>query len=210
MSQIQHFTLFLATIWVLIITPGPDLIFVLSKGASQGKKAGLLSALGITLGILFHTLLAALGLSEILRTSAVAFSMVKTLGATYLIFLGIRSMISKKGVLFKEETSISYGKMVLQGFLSNTLNPKVALFYLAFLPQFIISGKPLGSPWPFLVLGLLFALSSMVFLMTLGYFSGSLGHYLARKKRAMTWVSKISGALLLSLGIKLAMDQQAK
>ncbi|WP_285655814.1 LysE family translocator [Allomuricauda sp. NBRC 101325] len=203
MSQIQNITLFMALVWVLILTPGPDLFFVLSKGIAQGKKAGLLSALGITLGIMAHTLMAAVGLSEILRTSAMAFTLVKILGACYLIYIGVKMIGSKPSPIPNKVVQVPHGKIMLQGFLSNTLNPKVALFFLAFIPQFIDSGAGEVSPFPFLILGSLFALSSMLFLLILGYFSGSMGHYLETKRRTMAWTTKISGCLMVLLGIKL-------
>lgn len=194
---------------MLIITPGPDLIYVLTQGVSSGRKAGLISAVGVTLGIFVHTLFAALGLSIILKTSAIAFSAVKIGGAFYLVYLGLKTIFSDTGFEISKNDSTSSRKIFLQGLISNTLNPKVALFFLAFLPQFIhISSTEQTSPIPFILLGTIFAICTLFFLATLGYFSGALGQYLSTRESVAKWIQNFSGSILILMGIKLAFARQ--
>lgn len=206
MSSIQNFWLFFALSWVLIITPGPDLIYVVTRGISQGKTAGVISAVGVTLGILVHTLFAALGLSIILKTSAIAFVVVKTVGAIYLIYLGIKSLVTRHDIDLAQVRRLSQRKLFAQGLITNTLNPKVALFFMAFLPQFIAS-EAAASPIPFVLLGLSFAMSGFIFLVVLGYFSGRVGGFIQQNKNASWIVQKLSGVVMLLLGVKLAFSR---
>lgn len=206
MSSIQNFWLFFALSWVLIITPGPDLIYVVTRGISQGKTAGVISAVGVTLGILVHTLFAALGLSIILKTSAIAFVVVKTVGAIYLIYLGIKSLVTRHDIDLAQVRHLSQRKLFAQGLITNTLNPKVALFFMAFLPQFIAS-EAAASPIPFVLLGLSFAMSGFIFLVVLGYFSGRVGGFIQQNKNASWIVQKLSGVVMLLLGVKLAFSR---
>lgn len=203
MIDIQNFGLFLVLSWVLIITPGPDLIYVMTQGISSGKRAAFISAIGVTLGILVHTVFAALGLSIILKTSAVAFTIVKFIGAGYLIYLGIKSIMDKSDLKVKSADKSSNRKIFYQGLISNTLNPKVALFFMAFLPQFIKTSES-TSPLPFIILGLIFAFFGFIFLILLGYFSGAVGHYLSSKQSISKWIKNISGGILILLGVRLA------
>lgn len=209
MADIQNLLLFIGLSWVLIITPGPDLIYVLTKGISIGKKAGLISATGVTLGIFVHTIFAALGLSVILKTSALAFMIVKLIGAGYLIYLGIKTLVSKEKLnLRNNEQQTPNRKIFTQGLLSNTLNPKVALFFMAFLPQFIKTNGTEITPIPFLILGTLFALFTWIFLAILGYFSGAVGHYIKTKDSVSKWIKNLSGSVMILLGIRLAFINQ--
>jgi len=181
MGEVQNLLLFVGLSWVLVITPGPDLLYVLTQGISGGKKAGLISSVGVTLGIFVHTAFAALGLSVILKTSAMAFIIVKVIGAAYLIYLGIVTLMSKDQLNIKKEEKLSMKKVFTQGLISNVLNPKVALFFMAFLPQFIKTNGSGISPVPFLILGTIFAFFVLIFLGALGYFSGAVGCYLKAK-----------------------------
>ena len=205
MANIQNFLLFMGLSWILIITPGPDLIYVLTKGISSGRKAGMISAAGVTLGIFVHTIFAALGLSIILKTSATAFSIVKLIGAGYLIYLGVKSLLNKSEIKLGKSNTVSNRKLFTQGLISNTLNPKVALFFIAFLPQFIKTGSASTfTPVPFILLGLVFAFCTFLFLISLGYFSGAVGQYLMSKPTVSRWIENISGSVLVLLGIRLA------
>ncbi len=205
--MIQNFGLFLTLSWILILTPGPDILYVLTRGISQGKKAALISALGITGGILIHTLFAALGLSVILKTSALAFSIVKLAGAVYLIYLGVKSFTTKSDLKLGERPVVSLRKVFTQGFITNTLNPKVAIFFMAFLPQFIVASE-VTTPVPFIILGLTFALNGLIFLIALGYFSGLAGAYLTKNARFSLILERVSGSILIILGIRLAFIRQ--
>src|SRR6476646_5005838 len=139
MFGIHDFGIFLASGFLLNLTPGPDTLYILGRSVAQGREAGIASALGISVGSIFHTCAAALGLSAILATSAVAFGTIKLLGGAYLIFLGIKMILDRRKQLslpsnFRRRTTVAAFR---QGILTNILNPKVALFFLAFLPQFI-------------------------------------------------------------------------
>ncbi|MBN1782957.1 LysE family translocator [bacterium] len=200
----QHFTLFMAASWILIITPGPDMIYVITRGVSQGRGAGIISAVGVTLGILVHTVLASFGLAMVLMTSSIAFMIVKMAGAAYLVFLGIRSLRDRKGLILQNQTvRLSRRKLLVQGMLSNVLNPKVALFFLAFLPQFV-SREAGHAAAQMLILGGLFAFFGVIFLVTLGYFSGRAGQWLSTKRSITRNLNRITGSVLIGLGLRLA------
>ena len=204
MFELESILLFLGLSWVLIVTPGPDLIYVLTKGVANGKKAGIISAAGVVLGILVHTVFAAIGLSAILQTSATAFMVVKLVGATYLVYLGVKSLLSSGDFNIKVGEKSSYRKLFSQGLLSNTLNPKVALFFIAFLPQFINPDSTARVAAQLIVLGMLFATCTLIFLSILGYFSGSIGIYLNKRKKLANIIQYLSGAVLVLLGVRLA------
>ncbi len=204
MFELESILLFLGLSWVLIVTPGPDLIYVLTKGVANGKKAGIISAAGVVLGILVHTVFAAIGLSAILQTSATAFMVVKLVGATYLVYLGVKSLLSSGDFNIKVGEKSSYRKLFSQGLLSNTLNPKVALFFIAFLPQFINPDSTASVAAQLIVLGMLFATCTLIFLSILGYFSGSIGIYLNKRKKLANIIQYLSGAVLVLLGVRLA------
>jgi threonine/homoserine/homoserine lactone efflux protein len=137
--NIEHFWVFALAALLLNLTPGNDMLYVAARSASQGVKAGIISSLGIMMGCMVHITAAVIGLSAIIARSATAFDIIKYLGAAYLVYLGIRSMLSRKKVLEikKAVKPLSYKKIFWQGVIPNVLNPKVALFFLAFLPQFI-------------------------------------------------------------------------
>ena len=144
MIEPAKFALFAAVSWALIIAPGPDMLFVITRGMAHGRRAGMVSAVGVICGILVHTLAAALGITLIFQTSALAFLIVKYLGATYLIYLGIKAW--RDNETFNLQTRISGADsrtLFWQGLMSNVLNPKIAIFFLAFLPQFVDKGSSL-------------------------------------------------------------------
>ncbi len=208
MEYIQNFAIFLGLSWILIITPGPDLIYVLTKGISEGRKVGIISVAGVTFGIFVHTIFAAIGLSVILKTSALAFSIVKIVGGGYLIYLGLKSILSKSEFKLGKTELVSNKKVFTQGLISNTLNPKVALFFMAFLPQFIKTSGNHETAVPFILLGMVFAFCTFLFLAILGYFSGKLGQYLMKNNKITNRIQKFSGAILVLLGIKVALMKQ--
>ena len=200
----SNFALFFAASWMLIITPGPDMIYVITRGISQGRKAGMISAVGVTLGILVHTIFAAFGLAIILRTSALAFLAVKFTGAGYLIFLGVKTLKDKSSFEFSmDKPKVGIRKIFVQGILSNVLNPKIALFFLAFLPQFVNPGHGSASV-QMAYLGLTFALFGIIFLVFLGYFSGGIGLWLSNKQNFAEKIRWFTGSVLIALGLRLA------
>ena len=202
------FALFFVASWTLIITPGPDMLYVITRGISQGRKAGLLSALGVTLGILVHTLLAALGLAALLQTSALAFLVIKYIGATYLIYLGLNAWRDKGSFESGEPQNPSAAQPIFwQGFISNVTNPKIAIFFLAFLPQFV---QPEGGSFflQMLTLGLLFAGFGIAFLSGVGYFAGQIGSWCSKKPEFVNRVRWLTGGVLIGLGVRLALVER--
>ncbi len=209
MFGIINFGAFIITGLILNITPGADTMYILGRSISNGKKAGILSALGIATGSLVHTLLAALGLSVLLAESQMAFDMVKYAGAAYLIYLGIKALTNKSQAAFELDTAnadTKLGKIYLSGILTNVLNPKIALFYLAFLPQFIDPAYP--NPFiSFVALGFAFTITGTIWCLLLAIFSAKLSAKISSNYRIKTYLDKITGGVFIFLGIKLAMSK---
>lgn len=200
--------LFLTASLALIATPGPDNIYVLTRGIAQGRKAALVSAVGVCCGLVAHTTLAAVGLSALLAQSAVAFSVVKYVGAGYLIYLGIKTLLDRDSfALSGETTPVGLRKVFVQGVASNVLNPKVALFFLAFLPQFV-SPEAGSAALQLVVLGLAFALLSLMFTGAIALFSGALGDRLGESPRLTKVLRWMTGCVLVALGLRLALDRR--
>ena len=208
MFDATNFSLFVAASWALIIAPGPDMIYVITRGVSQGRKAGLLSALGVTLGILVHTLVAAFGLAMLLHTSSVAFWVVKYVGAAYLIYLGLKALKHKSSFILVEDAKPMDSRSIFwQGMFSNVLNPKVALFFLAFLPQFV-SQESGYVPLQMGALGLIFALFGVIFLTALALFAGGIGSWLACRQGLAGLIRWLTGVVMIGLGLRLAFMQR--
>jgi threonine/homoserine/homoserine lactone efflux protein len=203
-----NFSLFVAASWALIIVPGPDMLYVITRGMSQGRKAGLLSALGVTLGILVHTVFAAFGLAVLLQTSALAFLVVKYVGALYLIYLGFKALKDKSSFAPPSQPQhVDFHSIFWQGVLSNVLNPKVALFFLAFLPQFV--NRDSGHiPLQMFTLGIVFALFGIMFLSVIGYFSGGIGRWLVSRSRLTRTLRWLTGGVFIGLGVRLALVER--
>ncbi|MFC2079453.1 LysE family translocator [Candidatus Bipolaricaulota bacterium] len=208
MPQIINFGLFLAASVLLIVTPGPDMMYVIARGMGQGRKAGLLSALGVCTGLLLHVLAAALGLSALLRTSLIAYSIIKYVGAAYLVYLGVRALLNQRQRGEVQRRTESSGRRIyLQGVLSNVLNPKIALFFLAFLPQFSPT-RGTSTFIPMLFLGLTFTALGIVWLASIACLSGSLGRWLSTNRRASRVMRSISGIALIGLGVRIALARR--
>ncbi len=203
-----NLALFVAASLALIATPGQDNIYILTRGIAQGRPAALVSAWGVCAGLLVHTAFAAVGLSAILASSALTFSVVKYAGAAYLVYLGLRMILSREGLAISEgdgARSASMRTVFLQGVASNVLNPKVALFFLAFLPQFASTGAG-GSHLQFLFLGLLFVALTLVVTTLLALFCGTVGNWLKDKPSVAGAVGKAAGGVLVALGVRLALS----
>ena len=209
MISVNDFLIFAIASLVLNITPGNDMLYVATRSTSQGIKAGIVSALGITGGCIVHLLAAVVGLSAIIANSAVAFDMIKYVGAAYLVYLGIRSILGKENKFSVTENveKKSLSKLFWQGVLTNVLNPKVALFFLAFLPQFIHPEKGNAS-MQILLLGLWFNFSGTVVNCIVALLFGKLGNWLADKQAFIKWQNKVTGLLLIGLGIKVALSSR--
>ena len=213
---IVHLPLFIGAGWLLNLTPGPDVFYILSNGLRGGWRAGGVAALGITAGCFVHIFAAALGVSALITASATAFTVLKWLGAAYLVWVGIQMLLAPKpadaaNLIATHAARLSASglkslkKVFLQGFWTNALNPKVALFFLAFLPQFITPGAQQPT-LAFLLLGLLFNLNALP--INLGY--ALLAAWAARQmgavRRGMHWLERGAGALFIAFGLKLALS----
>ena len=208
MLQELSLVLFLTASLVVIVAPGPDNILVLTRGISQGRRAAMVSAAGASVGLVCHSLLAAAGLSAILAQSAAAFAVVKYAGAAYLIYLGARALLSREGFSVSGgEGTTRLRNVFAQGVVSNVMNPKIAVFFLAYLPQF--ADPNAGSMAPqLLVLGLAFAVLTWIVFSALGYFSGSLGDKLIRRPRLADALRWVTGGVLVVLGLRLALPER--
>ncbi len=210
MESIVHFESFLLAALMLNLTPGNDTMFILSKSMGQGQKAGIVSALGIGLGSIAHTLMAAFGLSLIIAESALWFNIIRYAGALYLMYIGGR-MIWESNRLSIASNSLETGSTPLQifrdAFLTNLLNPKVALFFIAFLPQFIDPTQK-GSAVPFITLGLVFTTTGTLWCMTLAFFASAISSRLRAGNRTSQWISRMCGFTLLGLGLKVALSEK--
>jgi len=208
MTGIIHYETFILTGILLNITPGNDTIFILSRSMAQGKKAGLMSVLGIATGSLIHTTLAAFGLSIIIAKSVLLFSIIKYAGAAYLLYIGYQ-MITDKTSLNTDnsflEKKINLKKVYLDGMITNVLNPKVALFFISFLPQFIDPNVS-NTVLPFLKLGITFTITGTIWCLILANFSSFLFSKLKHNKTLSNYINKTCGAVLVGLGIKVALS----
>lgn len=201
--------LFVLASLAVIITPGQDLLLVMSRAVTQGSRAGIITASGVSFGLLGHSMIAALGIGALLLASASFFTVLKYIGAVYLCYLGIRLIVSSSGRLNLSETSaLSTRKLFLTGAFSNISNPHVTLFYLAFLPQFIPTSTEKPTLY-LLTLGLTFALLTFVVKGPIGYFAGVLSAWLRSRPEVLKWIDRISGTMLIGLGIRLALGKHA-
>jgi len=210
LDGIHHWPLFIASGLLLNLTPGVDMALVLRSSAAQGLRAGAAAALGVGAGCWVHTLAAALGLSALLAGSAAAFSALRWVGAAYLVWLGLgmlRSRPAAPGAGAPAATATPWHRLFGQGFLTNALNPKVALFFLAFVPQFITADAP-DKPRAFLVLGTVFVVNSTAVNLALAWAAVALRRRLGDGpglRRLGLGLNRGVGALFVALGLKLAL-----
>ncbi|CAM3825017.1 Leucine efflux protein [Mesobacillus thioparans] len=189
---------------LLNLTPGTDTMYIVSRSISQGRTAGMYSALGITSGVVVHTLLAAFGLSVILTQSALLFNAIKIAGAIYLAYLGVKMIMDKSNGNEQKSLPIhSNRKIFFQGVVTNVTNPKVALFFLAFLPQFIHADAGSASPIPFIILGLTFTLTGGIWCLITAYFSSMATSKLRENVKVGTALNRLTGIIFIGMGISL-------
>ena len=205
--------MFMAAGWLLNLTPGPDVLFIVSNALRSGVRAGLVAALGIVSGCFVHVFAAALGVGALLAASSTAFTVLKWGGAAYLLWMGVRLLRSRQGassialptLMSSERAPADLSLIYRRGFLTNVLNPKVALFFLAFVPQFIAPGTP-DKVMAFVLLGLLFNLNSLP--INFGY--AWLAAWTARRvqlvQRSLHWLDRAAGALFVGFGLRLALS----
>ena len=206
---IINYATFIVASFLFIISPGIDTVFILNKSIAQGHKAGIYATLGITTGVFVHTTLAAFGLSLILAQSAMAFNVVKYAGAAYLIGMGITRLFSGGNIIKPNEQTplVSTRKTYVSAVITNVLNPKVAIFFLAFFPQFIQPAY-IHSARPFIALGITYALMTLVWFMVLTFFAGSFSIKLKNSLFIGTWLNKFSAIAFVLMGIKIAFTKR--
>ncbi|MES2073479.1 MAG: LysE family translocator [Pseudomonadota bacterium] len=204
-------TLFIVSGLLLNMVPGPDSLLIMTRSATQGWRAGSSAALGIGTGTLVHVFAAALGLSAILATSATAFMIVKLAGAAYLLYVGVQLLFSKTrpaqpGSDEKPLARLSHRQIFLQGFMTNVLNPKVAVFFLAFVPQFI-SPDASSKPLAFIALGFIFNFNGMLWCHLLAASTALASHKIKINSGLVQWLNRLIGGVFVSFGVKLALSK---
>jgi threonine/homoserine/homoserine lactone efflux protein len=200
--------LFTVASLVLIVTPGQDMVLVMSRSIAQGAAAGVATAAGVSVGLVGHTVLVTLGLGAILRASEWLFVALKLAGAAYLIYLGI-ALLRTRGVALAVHAASqrSVARLFIDGALSNISNPKIAIFYFAFLPQFVLPGAAHPTLSVF-ALGLLFAALTFLVKGPVGFFAGLLSAWLRSRPGFLVWLYRSSGAILIGLGIRLGFERR--
>jgi threonine/homoserine/homoserine lactone efflux protein len=200
--------LFIVASLAIIVTPGQDMILVMSRSIAQGSAAGVATAAGVSCGLVGHTILATLGLGAILRTSEWVFVALKFVGAAYLAYLGVQLLRTKS-----HELAVAAGaprspaRLFADGALSNLSNPKIAVFYFAFLPQFVLPGAAQPTLTVF-VLGLVFAALTFLVKGPVGLGAGMLSGWLRERPGALKWLYRTSGMVLVGLGVRLAFERR--
>jgi threonine/homoserine/homoserine lactone efflux protein len=199
-----NFLLFLAASIAITAAPGPDNLQVLARGISQGRAAGLVAAIGFAAGISFHTTLAALGVAALLKSSPIAFEAVKLAGAAYLIWIGIKAIRSKGLSSAHERPSQPLAVVFRQSVIGNLLNPKVTLFFIVFLPQFVNPHGGQSVMLQMFELGGVFMLQTVAVFSVFGVAAGMIGAYLKRRPKVGVWLDRLAGATFIGLGIRVA------
>ena len=208
MFGIQNFEAFIVASIMLNLLPGPDNFYILGRSLAQGRNVGIASALGISAGAIFHTLAAAIGLSALIVASPTAFLTVKLLGAAYLVFLGGKMFLNSWKSIddIKSLSGSSFSAAFRQGLVTNAFNPKVALFFLAFLPQFIAKDVE-SNFFGFIVLGFTFVATSTIWGFLLAYSSAAISKKLRDNPKYLEYINKITGTLLIGLGVRLVVNR---
>jgi threonine/homoserine/homoserine lactone efflux protein len=207
MLGIHDLPLFIVSGLLLNIMPGPDSLLIMTRSATQGWRAGSAAALGIGAGTLVHIFAAALGLSALLATSATAFTVVKLIGAAYILYMAVGLLRSRKqtgDVAAPVLPALPYRTIFAQGFLTNVLNPKVAIFFLAFVPQFISADAP-NKALAFIVLGCIFNFNGMLWCGALSLATAKASARIKLSPAVSLWLNRVTGGLFVWLGVKLAL-----
>jgi RhtB (resistance to homoserine/threonine) family protein len=206
----NSYLLFIGASIILCIVPGPDMIYLLSRTIAQGKKAGFAAALGINLGGYFHLTAAILGISAIIATSAIAFTILKYCGAAYLIYIGFKAILSNSSSAIDSsdnEAQLSIKSIFWQGFISDVLNPKVAIFFISLLPQFIQADNN-NTFTQLIILGITVNIIALLINFVLVWFSHSVSSSLRQSNRVSKVLNNVMGTIFISLGLKLATEQR--
>ncbi len=206
---INDLGLFCVAVFLLNITPGPDTAYIIGRSVAQGRAAGLMSALGISAGCCVHAIASAFGLTAILAASATAFTVIKLAGGAYLVYLGLRMLLTRASPApaaadrAPPAPPLALGRIFLQAVVTNVLNPKVILFFLSFFPQFV-RADAVDKPFAFLLLGAVFVLMSTAWNSTTALAAGMLAASAGRNPRVRLWLERSVGAAFVALGIRLA------
>ena len=211
MLGIHDLWLFIISGLILNITPGPDTAYIVGRSAQFGWRGGAAAVFGIEFGVMVHICACAIGLSALLAASAIAFSLVKWVGAAYLCYIGIKMLLTRESESVAsssepEDRATSLSRVFWQGTLTNVLNPKVALFFLAFLPQFVDAQAP-SKALAFLVLGVIFVFNSTLWCLGVAAFSARVARRFRQSGRAMLWINRTLGGMFVYLGARIAMFQ---
>jgi len=208
MLGIHELWLFIISGLLLNVTPGPDTAYIIGRSVQLGWRGGTAAALGISAGCLVHVFAAAIGLSALLAASSTAFTLVKWVGAAYLCFMGVKMLLSRPqapaGDVVPATGAIPLRQVLLQGSLTNVLNPKVALFFLAFLPQFVATDSP-HKATAFLLLGLIFIFNGTLWCLGVAAFAARAAGRIRQSGRALAWINRALGGLFVYLGVRVAM-----
>jgi threonine/homoserine/homoserine lactone efflux protein len=211
MFGIIQFPLFLIAVTALNLTPGPDIAYVAGQSIAQGKRAGILSALGVSLGGCAHTIACAVGLTALIAASPGAFIAIKWIGAAYLTYLGIRMLLSSAGNTANDTTPdaphLSRGTLLFRGFVTNASNPKVLLFYIAFFPQFVATDSPHKTA-AFLVLGAVFVTLGLLNDCVVAWLAARAARAVRSKPAVRLWIDRVIGAGFIGLGVRLALTKR--
>jgi threonine/homoserine/homoserine lactone efflux protein len=200
--------LFIFSSLIIILTPGQDMILVMSQSISHGKKAGIITAFGVSCGLLVHTLLATIGLGSLLMASTWLFDVIKFIGAAYLIYIGYQLLLSTNPKLsIKTLPKVSYKKMFMQGAFTNIMNPKIAIFYFSYLPQFVTLNEG-NESLQFFILGITYAILAFFIKAPIGFISGVLSLWIQSRPMVLKYINKTSGVILIGLGLKLATQER--
>ncbi|CAD6512621.1 Homoserine/homoserine lactone efflux protein [Paraburkholderia hiiakae] len=200
-----NIALFLATSIAITFAPGPDNLQVLARGISQGRAAGLIAALGFAAGVTFHITLATLGVAAVLRSSPLAFQILKLAGAAYLVWIGVKALRSQGLAATGDRPRQPLSAIFRQSVLGNMMNPKVTLFFVVFLPQFVDAHGAQSVTLQMLELGLVFMAQTVVVFSLFGLCAGTIGGWLKRRPRAGLWLDRLAGLTFIAIGIRIAL-----
>jgi threonine/homoserine/homoserine lactone efflux protein len=207
MPEKTVFLAFLIAAFALNLAPGPDMLYVIGRSVGQGRKAGIVSSLGVFVGCWVHILAAAFGIAALLRSSPVAFNAVRYAGAAYLIYLGIKMLAQKTDLASQQLKAERLGVIFRQGAITNMLNPKVAIFFLAFLPQFVDARRG-NVVLQILLLGLIFNVGGTLVNLAVAYAGGTLGELLRRNQSIARLQRRFTGLIFVGLGLRLAWQRR--
>lgn len=206
--SLSHYATFMLASLALLIAPGPNVLFIITQAAAHGRKAGLMCVLGGVTGMLVLTGLVAVGLAGLLAASPIAFNIVKWSGAAYLIYIGVRTLLDKNAIRFEQRAErASLSKLYTQGLITALLNPKLAIFFAAFLPQFVDPSSG-NVAMQIVLLGLIFSAIGLTSDSSYALLAGSAGEWLKRQPRAINALRWVSGSVFVGLGLRLAVEEQ--